>query len=91
MVGCTLLTKYYSSSLINALKAVYPDHDWKEWLFATPAFPNSFWAEPHNALRYVKWLEAELGLTKIEDWYSVEYAEVQTKRCSFQCRIFYLS
>lgn len=60
---------YYGACLPVALKEVYPEHDWKEWLFHKP--PIGIWSEPSVVRRYFDWLGTELHIQKPEDWYSI--------------------
>ena len=39
------------------------------WLFQ--ACPRNFWASVENQRQYLEWLEKELRIQKLEDWYTV--------------------
>jgi hypothetical protein len=73
--GRGMLSLHYADSPVLAVTANFPDHDWKEWLF--PVTPSGFWNEKRNRIRYLRWLEKQLGLKKPEDWYTVEQKEFQ--------------
>lgn len=68
MHGAGLLT-HFDCSVQRLIQAVYPNHDWKPWLFVQ--VPKNFWPERENRIAYMKWLEARLGYKKPEDWYQV--------------------
>lgn len=70
--GRTLL-KRYKSSLALTLNSVYPDHDWKEWKFASsPKRPPADFIS-----KLVGSIGLELGIIELEDWYSVSAAEFE--------------
>jgi hypothetical protein len=43
---------------------------WKPWLFLTA--PMGFWKNRDNQLEYMNWLERELGLLSLDDWYDLD-------------------
>jgi hypothetical protein len=71
--GCGIMCHYYNGSPINLLKKVYPEYEWKEWLFIQS--PKYFWDTKINQLRYIKWLFDKLNLKNIEDWYTTSHRD----------------
>lgn len=68
----------YDGSPSAVLRAVFPEYDWKEWLFAT--LPNQFWADPDNVMAYMEWLGEQLDFKEPEDWYQVTTWDFQVRR-----------
>jgi hypothetical protein len=76
-ITVNLITKNYGSGLIRKynnspsqlVKRIFPDYDWKEWLFGQTK--NGFWNDINNHIKYSIWLGNELGYKKIEDWYQI--------------------
>lgn len=68
------LLNHHNSSLIHALQAIYPEYDWKVWLFSVT--PRHFWETPSNHRLFFDWLGKELGITNTEGWYHVRTSEV---------------
>jgi hypothetical protein len=64
--GKTFLDRFRGSP-IDAVLAMCPGYDWKEWLFSTT--PNGFWELPANRRRYMEWLATQLDFKAPEDWY----------------------
>lgn len=75
--GMTLLNRY-GSSIPLLLSSLFPEHDWKPWLFEET--PNNFWVSRANRRRYIDWLAEQLGIKKTEDWYRVTYADFERHR-----------
>jgi len=71
--GGTLLQTYYDS-LIQFLRAVYPDYEWLEWKFGTS--PHGFWQDIKNHKIYADWLGKKLGYTELEHWYTITAKQV---------------
>jgi len=65
--GGEALLLRYRHSLYRMISAVFPEHDWKPWLF-TRVSPG-FWKHPENRRHYLCWLGEQLGFEKPEDWY----------------------
>jgi len=66
-LGGTYIDKCHSGSYISMIKQYKPDVNWLEWRFDKT--PNGFWADKENCKRYMKWVEDELGITKLSQWY----------------------
>lgn len=73
--GATLVKYHYNGSVIRALLAVYPEHEWVEWKFVK--LPKGFWNSEDNTQSFLHWLEKELGIKRMEDWYSITYGHFQ--------------
>jgi hypothetical protein len=67
--GSTILTAHYGGSLPRALKCIYPEHEFNEWRFV--AAPRGWWNDIHNQRRYISWLEQEIGIKSLDDWYQM--------------------
>ena len=67
--GHDIVAKYYSSSLFDALNEIYPEHDWKFWMFRQTR--RGLWDDQKRVLEYLRWLGNELGFQTYEDWYRV--------------------
>ncbi len=75
--GDCLLTRY-NYSLLRIFSSLFPEHDWKPWLFRWT--PRGFWDQPENRRRYMLWLGEQLGFRKMEDWYRVRVRDFQQHR-----------
>lgn len=70
--GGTLLLRY-RSSVTATVRACFPKHDWKEWMF--PKTPMGFWMNRRNCQRYLRWLGERLGYEHPDDWYNVKASD----------------
>jgi hypothetical protein len=70
-----MLLNYYKDSTSSALATVYPDHEWLPWQFKRS--PKSYWASLENQRTFMEWVKKQLGLSKLDDWYSVKVQQVQ--------------
>jgi hypothetical protein len=73
--GVRVLT-LHNSSIMQALKTVYPEYDWQPWLFQQ--VPDGFWTE-QNMMAFVNWLSKELQIEKPEDWYGVTRSHIASR------------
>ena len=60
--------------MVNALKAVYSEHEWKEWLFRK--VPSEFWADPTNTRNYFEWAANKLNIKEVTDWHNVKKQQI---------------
>ena len=67
--GGSGLMVHFECSVQRFTTAIYPEHDWKPWLFIQ--VPKDYWSGKKNRVAYMKWLENELGYRSPEDWYKV--------------------
>lgn len=67
--GDTFLSKY-DNSLHKALSSLYPDHDWLPWAFES--VPRGFWDILENQKKFLDWFAKEAGITKMEQWYTIQ-------------------
>lgn len=65
----SLIRVHHGGSFSAALKTAYPDHDWD--LFRFLEVPSGYWQLKENRKAYLDKLGPTLGVTKLEDWYSV--------------------
>lgn len=65
------ILSHFNDSLYKMLKNIYPDHNWKPWLFLM--VPSNFWKTLENQKKYIEWLSSQLNILKLEDWYRVTY------------------
>jgi hypothetical protein len=84
--GTGILSTYYQYLLSQALKAVYPEHEWHEWLFSS--VPTKFFEDSANQLRYMKWMEGLLDIKSLDQWYSVDPKTLQKHGGSFLYFVF---
>jgi hypothetical protein len=70
LIDSNTLEKYgFYKSLYQSLILIYPDYDWKSWLFSNP--PKHLWNDEKNIRNYFLWLSKELNIAKAEDWYKI--------------------
>jgi hypothetical protein len=63
------LMDHYACSIQRLVNAIYPDHNWKPWLFVQ--VPKNYWPQKQNRIAYMRWLGEQLGYTQLEDWYAL--------------------
>ncbi|MHC4875944.1 MAG: hypothetical protein ACYTGL_05555 [Planctomycetota bacterium] len=71
--GSGVLLHCWGGSSVRAVMETFPDHDWKEWLFAS--CPRQFWDDSRNHRRYMEWLGEQIGVQEPNDWYRVTNAD----------------
>ena len=75
MLGATRpLARFYQFSLIKALKALYPEHEWLEWRFHQTS--RSYFAERENRISFFTWAMKQLQLRHLSEWYGVSNSQV---------------
>jgi hypothetical protein len=67
--GRGILSHCYNTSPPAAAMELYPNFDWKGWLFE-PA-PANYWRSKGNRLLFFRWLEKRLRIRTPEVWYGV--------------------
>lgn len=67
--GYFLLVKCFGRSVFRAVSETFQERQWNEWQF--DAVPKGFWRNPQNRLRYMQWLEKQLGIETLSDWYRI--------------------
>jgi hypothetical protein len=60
--------------MIKALESVYPDHDWKPWMFNQA--PPDFWNSKEGRRQFFEHLGRSLGYKTLEDWYDIDTKQV---------------
>ena len=70
--GSGFLNFQYQGSTIRALMTVYPEYDWKIWMF--PTKPNFFFEDRSNVLEVVDYLKKKFSINDLDDWYQVHSA-----------------
>jgi hypothetical protein len=60
----------YDNSLHKMLSSLMPRFEWVPWNFE--AVPRGFWNSIENQKQYLEWLAMELGIKKMDQWYSVQ-------------------
>jgi hypothetical protein len=60
--------------LIKALTTLYPEHQFKPWLFRR--VPQGYWNDPQNQLLFMDWFASVYNIKSVEDWYNVDVKEV---------------
>eukprot|EP01114_Cavostelium_apophysatum_P021704 TRINITY_DN7644_c0_g1_i1.p1 TRINITY_DN7644_c0_g1~~TRINITY_DN7644_c0_g1_i1.p1 ORF type:complete len:421 (-),score=51.35 TRINITY_DN7644_c0_g1_i1:63-1325(-) len=72
--GAGLLNHFYGGSLVKALKAVYPDHEWKIWNFKP--VPTDFWNDKNNQKAFFDDLFRSLNYENWQDWYKIRGSDI---------------
>lgn len=67
------LLNYYSGSIIKLFQAIFPDYDWKPWLFVYVR--DDSWLS--NMSKYFSWLENYFQINHLEQWYHISYFNIQ--------------
>jgi hypothetical protein len=75
--GSSLLAHYYNNSPSSFVRRMVPDHPWIEWRFNMVS--NGFWSSWDNRRAYFEWLSKDLGLTSMNDWYSVKKEDITSR------------
>jgi hypothetical protein len=68
--GKTFISQHYGNSIINLLKKIHPEYNWKEWLFLLS--PEGFWNDINNQKRYIEWFKVKMNIQTIEEWYNIK-------------------
>jgi hypothetical protein len=71
--GNGLLHNYYDASPLKALQELYPDYQWLPWMFNV--CPHGYWEAFDNRLKYMEWLEKQLGYEVLDDWHKVSWQD----------------
>lgn len=70
LIDTNMLQRYgFYQCLYRSLLSMYPEYDWKSWLFSNP--PKNMWNDENNLKKYFIWLSEQLNITKNEDWYKI--------------------
>ena len=73
--AASMLSHYYSDSLIKALQDLYPEFEWIPWLFKS-GVPQGFWKDMENRRKYFEWLAPKLNVSQPSDWYQVNSSKI---------------
>jgi hypothetical protein len=76
--GSGALLHCWGSSAVAAVMETFPEHDWYEWLFVS--CPRSFWTDPKNHRRYMKWLAEQCNINEPDDWYRITNRDFRTHK-----------
>jgi hypothetical protein len=71
------IKKYYNGSLLEALKHLYPQHNWDQSRFIRQ--PPKYWTDESNQRAALEKLGRKLGVKELDDWYSVSSEKVHTE------------
>jgi len=71
------LLKKYNNSIVKLLSSVYPNHDWKPWLFGGKSKVLSSGEEMQK--EFIEWLEKDLNIKDKEDWYKIKISEIEKR------------
>lgn len=74
------ISTYHRSSLYEALKNLFPEHNWNPSRFKT--VPKGHWSEVEAQREHLNKVGKELGVTKLDDWYKFTSVEFR-KRALF--------
>lgn len=75
--SASMLANQYNCSLPTALMRLFPAHIWHPWKFNR--LPSGWWIKSENRSSYLDWLQKELGVVEMKDWYSVSYLQIQKR------------
>lgn len=64
-----IIRRYYDNSLPKALQVLFPEHEWLPWKFSRTA--TNYWSSIDNCRHYLSRLALELGISSMEQWYSL--------------------
>jgi hypothetical protein len=54
---------------------VYPEHQWEQWKFTKA--PRGWWKDTANHKVFLDAVAKNLNLSSMEDWYSVQFSDIQ--------------
>jgi hypothetical protein len=63
------MKRHYNQSIMRALQDVFPHHTWLPWKFAK--VPAGYWETKAHKVQFVHWLEQQLKIHNLTDWYAV--------------------
>jgi hypothetical protein len=72
--GAGLMTKFANSPL-QALRHIYPQHEWLPWKFSKSS--RHFWDSNNNQKFFLNWLGKELHINEMDDWYRVSHVAIK--------------
>ena len=55
---------------------MFPEYNWLPWKFSGGT-PKNYWTDQKNVQKYTKWIESELGIKKMSDWYNVSATDIK--------------
>jgi len=84
---CGMLSLFYKGSLQRALIHLYPEYDWKPWLFSHTK--HRFWQELENRQAFIIWLSKEFQIVKNDQWYSMKFSNLTEKKGTHSFLQFY--
>ena len=67
--GTGFLGVYYKGSVIQFVKAMNTEYQYKDWLFTIA--PQGYWNNIINVKEYIEWLYIKKGFDSITDWYLI--------------------
>jgi hypothetical protein len=71
--GAGLLASHYNDSIRDALKTVYPEHEWFPWMFSHVS--RGYFAKVDHQRAYMEWLAKKLNIVSMEQWYTVKQSD----------------
>jgi hypothetical protein len=85
--GFQMVTKYHSGSMIKALQYIYPEYEWKPFLFSWVF--SQYWSHMYRRKQYFDWIADQFGIEKQEQWYSISSADFEKKHGSSALNFYY--
>jgi len=67
--GSGVLSKYYGGSPNKLIQNIYPEYEWKPWLFNKTEC--NYWDKKENIKKFAIWLGKTLNYETMEDWYKI--------------------
>ena len=87
--GAGLISRYYSDSTIQFVKAMFPDFHFLEWMFKQVS--HGYWKNKNNHKVYADWLGMILNYTSPQDWYGITKKEISDNNGCGLLDIYYSS
>lgn len=66
----------FGNSIGKALLQLYPQHPWIPWKIHKVT--QGFWKSVENQKKFVGWLEKELYVRQLDDWYRVSFKQINS-------------
>lgn len=72
--GASSILLKYHRSIYKLLKAIYPEYDWKPWLFSYT--PHLLWNQSNEVITYIEWLQKKFNIQNLDSWYNISSKEI---------------
>jgi hypothetical protein len=65
---------------------LYPEHDWKYWLFRKQ--PLEYWDSMENQRKFLEWVKEKLCITALDQWFDVSLDQLKHFGYYFFCEYY---